>query len=147
MPAPDQLPHLIVEGRFSTEKYTYAGTVPMGEVQLPVRDRLSHGNLLRQQLDQAREQNERVIPSNLRGAAANGLLRLTWLLADTFVLMLLGHRDFRSDGIYELAQDAPAVRLCWTERERRRQQPGPKENAQRWSANGMLKRLRHRETI
>lgn len=60
MPVSDQLPHLIVEKRFSTEKYTYAGPIPMGEVQLPVRDRASHGASLRQQLDQARQQNEQM---------------------------------------------------------------------------------------
>ncbi len=88
MPARDQLPHLIVEGRFSTENYTYAGPLPMGEVQLPVRDRLSHGNLLRQQLEQARHQNEQI-----RGVTAT---------ADCPARIVL---EVRSEPDFELALD------------------------------------------
>jgi hypothetical protein len=57
---PDEpLPHLFVEGRFLTEKYTYAGQPPVREIRLPVRDRTSHATTVREQLNQAREENER----------------------------------------------------------------------------------------
>lgn len=57
---PDEpLPHLFVEGRFQTEKYTYAGQPPVREIRLPVRDRTSHATTVREQLNQAREENER----------------------------------------------------------------------------------------
>lgn len=57
---PDEpLPHLFVEGRFQTEKYTYAGQPPVREVRLPVRDRTAHATTVREQLTQAREENER----------------------------------------------------------------------------------------
>jgi hypothetical protein len=56
---PDEtLPHLLVEGRFGTEKYTYAGQPPVREVRLPIRDRTAHGMTVRDQLKQARDQNE-----------------------------------------------------------------------------------------
>lgn len=58
MPDNEQLPHLLVEGRFQTEQYTYPGQIPRGEVTLPVRDRASHGTTLRDQLTHAQQQNE-----------------------------------------------------------------------------------------
>ena len=58
MPDREQLPHLLVEGRFQKERYTYAGPIPMGEVTLPVRDRASHGTTLRDQLNGVRQLNE-----------------------------------------------------------------------------------------
>jgi hypothetical protein len=54
----DNLTHLLVVGRFQTEKYTYAGPIPVGEVQLPARDRVAHGTTIRDQLTQVRQQNE-----------------------------------------------------------------------------------------
>lgn len=57
MPDNSQLPHLLVEGRFQTEKYT-ARPIRKKEVALPVRDRTSHGTTLCDQLMSARQQNE-----------------------------------------------------------------------------------------
>ena len=62
----NNLPHLFVQGFVSSEKYTYAGPVPMGEAKMPPRDRAAHGVSIREQLHQARQQNE-----NLRGATIN----------------------------------------------------------------------------
>ena len=57
--ADEPLPHLVVEGRFQTDKYTYAGQVPVREVRLPIRDRAAHASSVREQLGQAREENDR----------------------------------------------------------------------------------------
>lgn len=57
--ADEPLPHLVVEGRFQTEKYTYAGPLPVREARLPVRDRTAHATSVREQLVEAREENDR----------------------------------------------------------------------------------------
>jgi Subtilase family len=53
----EQLPHLIVEGFFGTEKYT---AVPRrgAEFPLPARDRAAQGTTVREQLERIRGQNE-----------------------------------------------------------------------------------------
>jgi hypothetical protein len=56
MPNDDHLPHLTIEGRFEREKYR--SKPGRGRFALPPRDRVSHGTLLRAQLDLARQQNE-----------------------------------------------------------------------------------------
>lgn len=56
----DQLRHLFVTGRAKSEPYTYAGPIPQGEADLPARDRATHGTSVLQQLDQARQDNERL---------------------------------------------------------------------------------------
>src|SRR4051812_23367631 len=58
MSDPEKLPHLLVNGRATSEPYTYVGPIPRGEVQLPPRDRATHGTTLRQELDRARQVNE-----------------------------------------------------------------------------------------
>ena len=59
MSDPTLLPHLFVTGRAGREPYVYAGPIPRGEVRLPPRDRAAHGNSLLEQLNQARQENER----------------------------------------------------------------------------------------
>ncbi|HEV2947523.1 MAG TPA: S8 family peptidase, partial [Gemmataceae bacterium] len=58
MPNDNQLPHLLIEGRFTTERYISPPARGGGEYNLPVRDRARHGATLLQQLDQARAENE-----------------------------------------------------------------------------------------
>jgi hypothetical protein len=49
----EQLPHLVIAGRTTSEPYRYAGAIPRGEIRLPPRERASHGTSLLEQLDQA----------------------------------------------------------------------------------------------
>jgi len=53
----NELPHLIVEGFFGTEKYT-STTRGGGEFRPPDRDRNLHGTTIKEQLEQARTENE-----------------------------------------------------------------------------------------
>src|SRR5260221_14114842 len=52
-----QLPHLVVEGFFATEKYT-AAPRPGPEFPLPARDRVDHGTSVLEQLQKVRGENE-----------------------------------------------------------------------------------------
>lgn len=60
MTEPERLPHLIITGRTTAERYVYAGPTPRGRVNLPPRDRATHGTSILQQLEDAREENDRV---------------------------------------------------------------------------------------
>lgn len=53
----EELPHLIVEGFFGTEKYT-AAPRRGPDFPLPPRDRAAHGTSVREQLDKVRKENE-----------------------------------------------------------------------------------------
>jgi hypothetical protein len=57
---PERLPHLVITGRSTTERYVYAGPTPRGTAALPARDRVTHGTSVLQQLDEARQENEQV---------------------------------------------------------------------------------------
>src|SRR5439155_620449 len=59
VPNDNQLPHLLIQGRFTTEKYISPPGGGGGEYNLPVRDRARHGVTLLQQLGEARQENER----------------------------------------------------------------------------------------
>src|SRR5437868_3743815 len=54
----DELPHLIVEGFFGTEKYT-AAPRRGPDFPLPARERTAHGTSVREQLNRIRGENER----------------------------------------------------------------------------------------
>jgi hypothetical protein len=53
----EQLPHLLIEGFFGTERYT-ASPRRGPEFPLPARDRTTHGTSVREQLDKIRGENE-----------------------------------------------------------------------------------------
>lgn len=100
MPDANQLPHLLVDGRFQTEKYTYAGPIPMGEVPLPVRDRASHGTSLRDELFAARQQNEK--QRGITTAADQPARIILEVCSEPDFELALGSLEPRSQGV-ELA--------------------------------------------
>src|SRR4051794_9629030 len=53
----EQLPHLVVEGFFATERYTATGRRGP-DYALPARDRTAHGTSVREQLIKIRGENE-----------------------------------------------------------------------------------------
>src|SRR5947209_7089461 len=53
----DQLPHLVIDGFFATERYTAAGRRGP-DFPLPARDRTAHGTSVRERLIKIRGENE-----------------------------------------------------------------------------------------